>query len=175
MLHLPDVFQTYYNVHTPFIKTKMAVRHNWVYAYRMDIFPARLKAARKAKRYTQRQLAVLVGMDQGHISRLENGGKGVSTEHLRMLAKELGVSISHLLGEDLQEESGAYTAAGQPTAILSNYNAPQGLRDLASNIELIGALKITDAEWTALKSVQLPSDVSMDGYVQLLFTIRAIS
>lgn len=141
----------------------------------MDIFPARLKAARKAKRYTQRELAGLVGMDQGHISRLENGGKGVSMEHLQALAKELGVTISHLLGEDVRDESGAYAATGERGAILSNYDAPQGLRDLASNVNLIDVLKITDNEWMTLSSIQLPSDVSMDGYVQLLITVRAIS
>jgi transcriptional regulator with XRE-family HTH domain len=141
----------------------------------MDIFPARLKAARKARRYTQRQLAGLVGMDQGHISRLENGGKGVSMEHLQALARELGVSISHLLGEDVMEESGAYDATGVRAAILSNYNAPQGLRDLAGNKEIINALKITDSEWLALNTIQLPDDVNMDGYLQLLVTVRAIS
>jgi transcriptional regulator with XRE-family HTH domain len=141
----------------------------------MDIFPARLKAARKAKGYTQRQLAGLVGMDQGHISRLESGGKGVSMEHLQALAKELGVSISHLLGEDVMEESGEYTATGVRATILSNYNAPKGLRDLAGNRDIINALKITDTEWMALNSIQLPNDVSMDGYLQLLVTVRAIS
>jgi transcriptional regulator with XRE-family HTH domain len=143
----------------------------------MEIFPARLKAARKARRYTQRQLADIVGMDQGHISRLENGGKGVSMEHLQVLAKELGVTISHLLGEDLMEESGIYSATitGVRATILSNYNTPQGLRDLASNADLITALKITDGEWMALNSIQLTNDVSMDGYMQLLITVRAIS
>jgi transcriptional regulator with XRE-family HTH domain len=143
----------------------------------MEIFPARLKAARKARRYTQRQLADLIGIDQGHVSRLESGGKGVSMEHLQALARELGVTISHLLGEDLMEESGGYSTAatGVRATILSNYGTPQGLRDLASNADLIKALKITDNEWMALNSIQLPSDVSMDGYMQLLVTVRAIS
>lgn len=143
----------------------------------MEIFPARLKAARKARRYTQRQLADLVGMDQGHISRLENGGKGVSMEHLPTLARVLGVTISHLLGEDLMEESGVYsaTATGVRATILSSHGTPQGLRDLAGNTDLINALKITDNEWMVLNSIQLPSDVSMDGYMQLLVTVRAIS
>jgi transcriptional regulator with XRE-family HTH domain len=143
----------------------------------MEIFPARLKAARKARRYTQRQLADLIGIDQGHVSRLESGGKGVSMAHLQALARELGVTISHLLGEDLMEESGVYsaTASGVRATILSNYGTPQGLRDLASNTDLINALKITDNEWMALNSIQLPDDVSMDGYMQLLVTVRAIS
>ena len=141
----------------------------------MDIFPARLKAARKAKNLTQRDLAVHVNMDQGHISRLENGGKGVYMEHLQALAKELGVSISHLLGEDIKEDTAVYDATGQRAKILSNYNASQGLRDLASNVELISALKVSDEEWKTLNSIQLPNGISMDGYVQLIITIRAIS
>lgn len=141
----------------------------------MDVFPARLKAARKAKRYTQRELATLVEMDQGHISRLENGVKGVSIEHIQALARELDVTVSHLLGEEIRDETGAYEATGERATILSNYNAPQGLRELASNEGLIDTLKITDADLIVLKSIQLPDDVSMDGYVQLLFTVRAIS
>jgi transcriptional regulator with XRE-family HTH domain len=141
----------------------------------MDIFPARLKAARKARRYTQRQLASLVDMDQGHISRLENGGKGVSLDHLQALARELGVTISHLLGEEVREESGVYAATGVRATILSDRDSPQGLRNLASNLELINTLKITDSEWLALNSIRLPDDVSMEGYLQLLITVRAIT
>ncbi|MES9990553.1 MAG: helix-turn-helix transcriptional regulator [Candidatus Thiodiazotropha sp.] len=141
----------------------------------MDIFPTRLKAARKAKRYTQRELASLVGMDQGHISRLENGGKGVSIEHIQALAKELDVTVSHLLGEEIKDETGAYIATGERATILSNYEAPPGLRELASNDGVIDTLKITDADWVALNSIQLPDGVSMDGYVQLMITVRAIT
>ena len=141
----------------------------------MDVFPARPKAARKAKRYTQRELATLVEMDQGHISRLENGGKGVSIEHIQALARELDVTVSHLLGEEIKDESGTYKATGERATILSNYSAPQGLRELASNEGLIDTLKITDADWIVLKSIQLPDNVSMDGYVQLLITIRAVT
>ncbi len=141
----------------------------------MDIFPARLKAARKARHYTQRQLAGLVGMDQGHISRLENGGKGVSMDHLQALARELGVTISHLLGEEIREDSGEYAATGVRATILSDRDSPQGLRNLASDQDLIYTLKITDSEWLALKSIRLPDGVSKDGYLQLLITVRAVT
>lgn len=141
----------------------------------MDVFPARLKAARKAKRYTQRELASLVDMDQGHISRLENGGKGVSIEHIQALARELEVTVSHLLGEEIRDETGTYETTGERASILSNSSAPQGLRELAGNEALIDTLKITDNDWIVLKSIQLPDNVSMDGYVQLLITIRAIT
>lgn len=140
----------------------------------MDILATRLKNARKAKGYTQRELADRVGMDQGHISRLENGGKGASMDYLQVLAKELGITISYLLGEDINDSTKAHTGNGIRAALLSNNQAPAGLRGLASDTALADALKITDGEWKALESIQLPGEVSKDGYVQLLITVRAI-
>jgi len=141
----------------------------------MDIFPARLKAARKAARLTQRELADRTGMDQGHISRLESGGKGVSMEHLQELAKALNITVSYLIGENVKEEKGGYNATGTRGALLLNYDAPAGLRELAGDTALAEALNITETEWKALASIQIPGEVSKDGYVQLLITIRAVS
>jgi len=142
----------------------------------MEIFAARLKAARQAKQLTQRELGTRVGMDQGHISRLEHGGKGLSTEHLQALARELGVTTSYLLGEDGQEEGATYTAGTLQFAnLLQDYDAPAGLRALASDNSLVTALGITGREMEALASVKLPSEATKDGYVQLLVTIRAIT
>ena len=138
----------------------------------MDILAARLRAARKAKGLTQRELAKRVGMDQGHISHLENDGKGVSTEKLQALARVLDVSVSHLLGEDLQE---APTEGGMQEQLCGNRNAPRGLRDLAQDDALTKTLNITEQEWQALASIALPNDVTKDGYVQLLVTLRAIT
>jgi hypothetical protein len=84
------------------------------------------------------------------------------------------IYTSHLLGEDLRGESSGYKATGERAVILSNYNSPEGLHDLASNTDMIDALKINDAEWIALHSIKLPYKVDMDGYIQLLLTIRAI-
>lgn len=106
---------------------------------------------------------------------VENGGKGVSTDHLQALAKELGVTVSHLIGDETREAAGNYKASGTRAALLADYAAPDGLRQLASDTALTDALKITDAEWKALESIQLPGEVSKDGYVQLLITIRAIT
>ncbi len=142
----------------------------------MDILPARIKAARKARKLTQRELAILTGMDQGHISRLESGGKGVSMEHLHEIAKALGVTVSHLIGEDVREDRATYkTTGGIRGDLLSSHDTPAGLRQLASDSILADALKITDAEWKALNSIQLTGEVTKDGYAQLLITIRAVS
>jgi len=140
----------------------------------MDIFPERLKKARKARQLTQRELANLTRMDQGHISRLESGGKGVSMEHLQEIARTLGVTVSHLIGEDIQEERGSYKTT-RSTPLANDDDMPMGLRELASDKQLTAALNITEAEWQALNSIQLMSEVSKDGYVQLLITIRAVS
>ena len=125
----------------------------------MDIFAARLKSARKAKGLTQRELAARVGMDQGHISRLEHGGKGASMEHIQALARELGVSVSQLLGEDTGSHDTASRPAGLRGELLSDHSAPAGLRDLASDSALADALKISEPEWRALASIDLPGEV----------------
>ena len=46
---------------------------------------------------------------------------------------------------------------------------------LANDKQLTAALNISEAEWRALNSIQLINEVSKDGYVQLLITIRAVS
>lgn len=125
---------------------------------------------------TQRELGQRVGMDQGHLSRLEHGGKGLSTEHLQALARELGVTTSYLLGDDGQEEGASYTAGQLRFAsLLQDYDVPAGLRALASDNALVGALGITEQEMEALSSIRLPGEATKDGYVQLLVTIRAIT
>lgn len=142
----------------------------------MDLLPARLKAARKAKGYTQAELATLTGMDQSHISHLENGSKRASMENIQAIASALGVTVSHLVGDDVQDTKDIEYGGGDTRAqVLSNYGAPDGLRALAADIAIVQALKITDTEWEALDSIKLPGEVNKDGYVQLLITIRAIS
>lgn len=141
----------------------------------MDSLSARLKNARKANKLTQRELATLTGMDQGHISRLETGGKGVSTEHLQALAKAFGTTLSHLLGEDMKISANDYKDSAGSAALHVDDEAPAGLRQLASDSVLSDALNVTEAEWETLDSIQLPGEVNKDGYVQLLITIRAIT
>jgi hypothetical protein len=46
---------------------------------------------------------------------------------------------------------------------------------LASDLRLVAVLGITDVEWRSLTSITLPTPVTKDGYVNLLFTVRAIS
>lgn len=49
-----------------------------------------------------------------------------------------------------------------------------GLRDLARDDALVEALKMSEAEWQSLLSLAFEPPTDRDGYVQLLFTLRAI-
>lgn len=111
-------------------------------------------------------------MDQGHLSAIEQGDKGVSLKNLRALARALGCTASHLLGEDLQVAE--WLRSGVRTELLGNADTPEGLRDLAGDWDLVGALRIRDSEWRALASIHLPGPATREGYVQLLLTIRTI-
>jgi len=55
----------------------------------MEKMPQRIKATRKAMRLSQKELASLVGTDQAHISRIENGEITPSVEALTKIAHQL--------------------------------------------------------------------------------------
>lgn len=141
------------------------------YTCPMDMMPQRIRSARKAKGWSQAELAKRAGTDQAHISRLENGEVGGSIDLITRIARELDVTASHLIGDDIPDY-GAEHPAGR---ILNDGSAPEGLRALARDSDLVKALNVSSAEWETLASVKLPGEVSRDGYVQLLITLRAIS
>jgi transcriptional regulator with XRE-family HTH domain len=140
----------------------------------MDKIAPHLKALRERKGLTQAGLGKLVGLDQTHISRLENGTKGVSNEKLRAIAEALGVTVSDLLGDAANIVRKEYETGHPARRIIADAKAPPGLVALAGDKALVDALRITPEEWKALRSIELPGAVSKDGYVQLLITIRAI-
>lgn len=141
----------------------------------MKIKPDVLTAARKAKGLNQAELARRVGVDQSRISRMERGETGARTETLSAIARELGITLAELLGEEVRESRSDY-GTGQPhKRLLSDYDTPPGLHDLAMDKALVSALDIKPEEWEALASMKLPGEVSKDGYVQLLITLRAVS
>ena len=141
----------------------------------MDTLANRIKATRKAKQMNQVELAERVGVDQGHISRLERGASGASIELLIAIAHALDMTISQLVGDDQRSAEKEYGSSHPATKILKSETTPAGLRDLAADSVLVNALGITEEEWEALLSVKLPGEVSKDGYVQSLMTIRLIS
>jgi hypothetical protein len=92
---------------------------------------------------------------------------------VHVLAKALGVSAAYLLGEAVADQSAAYQADPR-TAILADYDAPPGLRGLAEDAQLVKVLRMAPHEWSALRSLVVPSPPSKDGYLALLHVIRAI-
>ncbi|TVP84048.1 MAG: XRE family transcriptional regulator [Thioalkalivibrio sp.] len=137
----------------------------------MSALAKRIKTLRTAKGITQSALSRLTGIDQSEISRIENGTRRVSTDDLAVIAKHLGVSPAHLIGNG--------DAARGLSPIIREFvakgSAPGGLIALAEETSLVDALQVTDREFQILASVDLPPDVDRDGYVQLLMTIRAIT
>ena len=61
---------------------------------------ARLRKARRAKGISQEQLAFAAGLDRSFVSGLERGEFNVSLLVLARLARELGVKLVALVGDD---------------------------------------------------------------------------
>ncbi len=141
----------------------------------MDIKASILKEARKARGLNQAELAKRVGTDQGHISRIERGEKGVTTKTLTAIARELNIPLGRLLGEEVKETRDAHFSGNPLQDIQSSYDTPAGLRKLATDKKLADALDIKPEEWEMLASIKLLGEVSKDGYVQLLITMRAVT
>lgn len=135
----------------------------------------KIKTARKANGLSQAELGKRTGTDQAHISRLENGETGASTQVLAAIAHELGMTLSELIGDDIHAAKQGYGKDHPATKILQDKNAPQGLKDLAVDTALASAMRITEDEWKTLRSIKLDKSISKDGYTQLLITLRAIS
>ena len=64
---------------------------------------ARVRASRRSKGWTVEQLALAVGIDKAHISRIENDLKTPSIATIAKMSHALGVSMGHLLGETLDK------------------------------------------------------------------------
>lgn len=62
----------------------------------------RIRRLRKARKWTQEQLAELTGTSSGFISLVERGEKGLSVDGLVRMANALGVTADTLLGECLK-------------------------------------------------------------------------
>jgi transcriptional regulator with XRE-family HTH domain len=134
----------------------------------------RIQAARKARGMTQIELAEAAGTGQAHLSRIEKGEKNPSAAKLTALAKALNTTVSQLVGDRSTGEP-AHPKGSAAAGILANRRTPKGLKDLARDVNLVETLYVSKDEWRILRSIDLPKDVSKDGYVQLLYTVRAIT
>lgn len=125
---------------------------------------------------SQAQLGKITGLDQGFISRIENGIFECTSTQLAAIATALGATVSEILADQVKEpgkDYGAVAAFDHCAAILADHNAALGLRQLVSDTALIEVLKVTPEEWRALYSLQPPAPLTKDGYVQILFALRA--
>lgn len=73
----------------------------------------RVRQLRRRKGLTVAELAQAVDVDKAHISRIENNLKAPSIATLSQMAKALGVTVGHLLGETLDKTEIKVTRAAQ--------------------------------------------------------------
>lgn len=139
----------------------------------LQLNPQRLRLARKRKHMTQGGLAEAVGLTQGYISLAESGGRNVSLEAALALAAVLEVTIGFLCGEAQSPDApAAAVTPGPREQILADREAPPGLVALARDTVLGEALQISDAQWSALRSLRFGHGLTKDGYVTLLGLLR---
>lgn len=62
-------------------------------------FGKRLRSLRLKRGWTQKQMAVDLGFDRGHICDLERGKKSVTLRTMEIFARGLGIEIHNLLRE----------------------------------------------------------------------------
>lgn len=134
----------------------------------------RLKSARTAAGLSQQALSKATGYSQAHISQMESGDRLPSMETARTLAMALKVDLGWLVGEPEPGEPFLYRTDPR-VAIVADYQAAPGLRELARDEAVATCLQITAAEWLCLRSIAFPSPPSRAGYLSLLLHIRAIS
>ncbi|GAB2723305.1 helix-turn-helix domain-containing protein [Halomonas garicola] len=132
----------------------------------MNVDPHSFRTARRNSQLTQKQLAERAGIQQSHVSHIEKGLRGLSDDLLDRIAGILHVTTEYLRGVD-QEASIQHH-------IIIGPDIPAGLRALACDDAFVKAIGVTDQEWHALLSIDLPKPTNRDGYMQLLLTIRAI-
>lgn len=83
----------------------------------VNIFPEKLRMARKQKDLTQQQLAEAIGLTPQTISAYENGNKTPSLDIAAALAEKLDISLDHLCGLSRRAECKFETFADVVTLI----------------------------------------------------------
>lgn len=68
----------------------------------LSLFGAHVKRIRKAKGYSQEQLAAFADLDRTYISGIERGQRNVSLMNLFKLAKALDIPTRELLDFDIE-------------------------------------------------------------------------
>ena len=137
-----------------------------------QLIGARIRTARKRKKLSQTELGIQTKLDQGYISRLENGTAEGTPNQLTHIARALGISILDLIDEPHKKSSERVERELTAADILADKDMPAGLLELAADVSVATAISITDSEWYTLSTIELPTPISKDAYVQLLIAIR---
>ena len=128
----------------------------------------RLYLARRAAGITQMELSARTGISQVLISNIERSAREGSADTYRKLAKVLGVSVSYLTGEQVQD----WREGSGREELLKDPIADPGLQALARNEALCKALGIEVEAWAALRSLQSPHPLNQEAYLIVLHAIR---
>lgn len=149
---------------------------------------ARLRQARERKKMAQIDLSRVLGVASSLAGQWERGEREPSVPVLLEVARALDVSVDWLLGltkenrvtgtttsDHAQPQPALPTAYTSPDAVLADYQAPIGLRDLAADKQLVAALHIEADEWQALSTLSYRDGLTRDGYVSVLMVLRNCS
>lgn len=102
-----------------------------------------IRAARKSKRITQREVSQKTGLDQAYISRLENGTAEGSPTQILNIARTIGVSIAQLYNEqedtlnkmvDLSDEAIEFARSWQALPVQQRVAIKAAVEALGSNL-----------------------------------------
>ena len=122
----------------------------------IELFPERLKQARKANNMTQEDLANLSGISKGSVSAYESGNKIPSSVSLIGIASALRVSIWWLCGEsNCKNKDGDLN-----TSVFLNY-----IEEFLSNSELIVE---QDEKIKGRYRISVTGDSPLFSYIELL-------
>jgi len=122
---------------------------------------ARIKAARKEQKITQKDFGEAVSIYQGQISRIEAGTAEPTSQQILQIAQFLGKTTSYLLGEDIKKE-----------VTIDTNGFSEGLKAIVDDITLINTLSIEEEEIKELASLQSKKNLSKEAYIQMLLVIR---
>lgn len=78
-----------------------------------------IRQARKARNWTQEQLAESIGTTQQTINRWESGNTEPKVSDLKKISSALGITLSFLLG--LDEESESVTLSDEEKELISRF------------------------------------------------------
>lgn len=144
---------------------------------------ARIKNARLKKKLSQGDAAAALGLSQGFLSRLENGGREPTVDIIEKMAELYGVPEEYffaLLPPEAAEVAVKKKQKIDPDLpireqIVLDATASTGLRSLAADDAMAANLGITDQEWRDLRSCNsLSFQPTKAGYIQLLTALRGI-